>query len=362
MNNTDPANKERSESLPEQNTLLKTTLGLIVKIGAVLLMIFLCFRIISPFTTILLWAIIIAVILHPIFIRISNSFGRRRKIAAVVLALVANAIILVPSYFLFDSLFDGLTVLTRGLRDGSFVLPPPPESIAGVEITGTRLHSAWISASENLIKTLGQYLPLFRDALERGLGILAGTGIGILQFVLSIIISVMLLIHSDTASSSVRRLFRKMAGERGDEFAVVAEKTIRNVATGVIGVALIQSTLIGAALMIMGMPMAGLWVIITLIIAIAQIPLLLVTIPMVVWVFVVKAPVAAVLWSVFLLLVGLLDNVLKPVFMGKGTSVPMLVVFLGAIGGFVAFGFLGLFLGSIILSLGYKLYLLWLND
>jgi predicted PurR-regulated permease PerM len=111
----------------------------------------------------------------------------------------------------------------------------------------------------------------------------------------------------------------------------------------------------------MEMPMAGLLVVVTLIVAIAQIPLLLVTIPMVVWLFVVKAPLAAALWSVFLILVGSLDNILKPIFMGKNADVPMLVVFLGAIGGFIAFGFLGLFLGSIILSLGYKLYFAWLN-
>ena len=151
-------------------------------------------------------------------------------------------------------------------------------------------------------------------------------------------------------------------GEKGEEFARVSEQTIRNVATGVIGVALIQSVLIGTAMIITEVPLAGLWVVVTLIIAIAQIPLILVTLPLIIWLFAVKQPVPAILWSVYLIFAGLIDNFLKPVLMGKGADVPMLVIFLGAIGGFFAFGFLGLFLGAIILSLGYKLYLTWLDS
>ena len=150
-------------------------------------------------------------------------------------------------------------------------------------------------------------------------------------------------------------------GDKGEEFSKVSEQTVRNVAAGVIGVAIIQSTLIGAGMLLMDLPLAGVWIVITLIFAIAQIPLLLVTIPVIIWLFAVKEPFPAILWTLYLIVVGASDNYLKPFLMGKGASVPMLVIFLGAIGGFMAFGFLGLFLGAIILSLGYKLYLTWLE-
>jgi predicted PurR-regulated permease PerM len=151
-------------------------------------------------------------------------------------------------------------------------------------------------------------------------------------------------------------------GERGESFARIAEQTIRNVATGVIGVALIQSTLIGLGLFIIDIPLAGVWIILILIFAIAQLPVLLIIIPIIIWLFAFKEPLPAVLWTIYLLAAGLLDNILKPILMGKGAAVPMLVIFLGAIGGFIAFGFLGLFLGAIGLSLGYKLYQTWLNE
>ena len=184
---------------------------------------------------------------------------------------------------------------------------------------------------------------------------------GILQFALSIIIAAVFLTYSEDAARSSKKLFIKLAGSRGEEFAAVSEQTVRNVATGVIGVALIQSTLIGVAMLIMELPLAGVWIIITLIFAIAQIPLLLVTIPVIIWCFAVKQPLPAVLWMLYLIVAGASDSYLKPLIMGKGASVPMLVIFLGALGGFIAFGFLGLFLGAIILSLGYKLYLTWLE-
>ncbi|MCK5465210.1 MAG: AI-2E family transporter, partial [Bacteroidales bacterium] len=197
---------------------------------------------------------------------------------------------------------------------------------------------------------------------EKLLGAFAGTTLGILQFALSTIIAGVFLTYSEDASRSGKSLFTKLMGERGESFARIAEQTIRNVATGVIGVALIQSTLIGLGLFIIDIPLAGVWIILILIFAIAQLPVLLIIIPIIIWLFAFKEPLPAVLWTIYLLAAGLLDNILKPILMGKGAAVPMLVIFLGAIGGFIAFGFLGLFLGAIGLSLGYKLYQAWLIE
>ena len=191
---------------------------------------------------------------------------------------------------------------------------------------------------------------------------LAVTGLGILQFALSIIIASVMLTYSEKVVMGIDRLFIKLAGDRGLEYAEIVEKTVKNVAAGVLGVAIIQTTLFGVGMGLSELPLAGFWILITLIIAIIQVPMFAVTIPMVIWLFATKEPFPAILWSLYFILVGLVDNVLKPLIMGAGASVPMLVVFLGALGGFIAYGFLGLFFGAFVVSLGYKLYEAWLDS
>ena len=137
--------------------------------------------------------------------------------------------------------------------------------------------------------------------------------------------------------------------------------TIRNVATGVLGVAIIQTTLMGVGLILADIPLAAVWIVLILVMTIAQLPVLLFNIPLIIYLFAFMDPLPAVLWTLYFLVMGMIDNILKPMLMGKGASVPMLVIFLGALGGFMAFGFIGLFLGSIVLSLAYKLYLTWVN-
>ncbi len=354
-------NPDKNNPDKQKSEILTIAVDLTIKIGTLLLVIFLCFKILIPFTNILLCAMFIAIILFPLYTRMGKFFGKRKKLAAVILALVALAFLLIPSYWLVDSLVVGLKGLSDSLQDGGFKLPPPSESVAGWPLIGEWLYENWVAASQNLSETLSEYLPQLRGFGEKVINSLAGTGLGILQFALSIIIAAVFLTFSEDASKSSKKLFIKLAGENGEDFARISEQTVRNVASGVIGVAIIQSTLIGIAMLIMDLPLAGVWIVITLIFAIAQIPLLLVTIPVIVWLFAVKEPFPAVLWTIYLIVVGASDNYLKPVLMGKGASVPMLVIFLGAIGGFMAFGFLGLFLGAIILSLGYKLYLTWLE-
>ena len=195
---------------------------------------------------------------------------------------------------------------------------------------------------------------------ELTLGTLANTGLGILQFAASIIIAGILLVFFEKGSESGRKVFQKMVGERGEEFLEISLHTIRNVATGVLGVAVIQTTLMGIGLILANIPLAAVWILLILVMTVAQIPVLLFNIPLIIYLFAFHDPLPAVLWTLYFLVMGMIDNVFKPLIMGKGSDVPMLVIFLGALGGFMAFGFIGLFLGSIVLSLAYKLYLTWI--
>lgn len=354
--------EQKSPGKDQQENILSTAVDLIVKIGVLVILIFFCINILSPFINILLWAMIIAIIVFPLYEKLGHYFGKRKKIASLLITILALAILLVPSYWLLASLVDGLARLGADINDGIFEIPPPSEQVATWPLIGDWLYTNWLAASQNLGKAIQEYLPQIKDIGEKLLGALAGTGLGILQFALSTIIAGVLLTHSDDAAKSGKKFFTRLAGDRGEEFAEVSERTVRGVATGVIGVAIIQAILIGIAMLIVNIPLAGVWIVITLILAIAQVPVMLVTIPAIIWLFAFKEPFPAVLWSIYLLVAGALDNVLKPILMGRGASVPMLVIFLGAIGGFIVYGFLGLFLGAIILSLGYKLYLTWLNE
>jgi predicted PurR-regulated permease PerM len=153
----------------------------------------------------------------------------------------------------------------------------------------------------------------------------------------------------------------RLAGERGADLVELARATVRSVARGILGVALIQAILAGLGCLVVGVPGAGLWALVVLILAVVQLPTFIILAPIVIYVFYTTGTVPAVLFAIWNLLVGGCDSFLKPVLMGRGVDVPMLVVFIGAIGGFILNGIIGLFLGAIILSLGFKLFELWLN-
>jgi predicted PurR-regulated permease PerM len=196
---------------------------------------------------------------------------------------------------------------------------------------------------------------------ERALGALADTGIGILSFAASIIIAGLLLVFYEKSAEAGRMFFIRMFGDRGEEFLNISLKTTRNVAIGVLGVAVIQTSLMAVGLIFAQIPLIAVWILVILIMAIAQLPVLIFNIPLVIYLFTTKDTGPATLWAIYFLAMGILDNILKPILMGKGAAVPMPVIFLGAIGGFIGYGFIGLFLGAIILSVFYKLYLAWVS-
>ena len=189
-----------------------------------------------------------------------------------------------------------------------------------------------------------------------------GTALGLLQFALSIIIAGIFMSHAKGGGKMAKDLFVRLAGERGADFADISTQTVRNVVKGILGVAIIQALLAGTGFLVAGVPGAGLWAFICLFLSIVQIGVLPVVIPVVIYMFSTADTLTAALLTGWLIPVSLLDNLLKPILLGRGAPVPMLVVFLGAIGGFLSMGFIGLFVGAVILSLGFKLFRVWLDE
>jgi predicted PurR-regulated permease PerM len=228
-------------------------------------------------------------------------------------------------------------------------------------VIGERLYAFWSLASQNLVAAAQKIGPELKAAGSWALSGVAGAGLGILSFVIAIIISGMLLANADKCTSMAERLAVRIAGEQGADFASIAGGTVRSVAQGVLGVAFIQAVLAGIGLLVMGVPAAGLWALLVMLLAIVQLPALLVLGPIIVYVFSVSSTVPAVIFMIYMILVSLSDSVLKPLLLGRGVELPMLVILIGAIGGMMLSGIVGLFVGAVILALGYKLFVAWLD-
>jgi len=345
----------------DKKRIVNIAIDLILKLGGLFIIIFLCYKIVQPFVSILLWSFIIAIILFPLFEIVNGLFRDRKKLAALAITLIGLTVLVIPSIWLVNQLVDGVKYIAEMVPDGELRIPPPTESVADWPLIGQWLYDNWLQASDNLSESLKGFMPQISNFGEKLLGALANTGMGILQFAISILLAGIFLVYFKTASRSGLAVFQKFAGDRGEEFMNISLHTIRNVATGVLGVAIIQTTLMGLGLIIADIPLAAVWIIILLIMTIAQIPAIIFNIPLIIYLFAFRDPLPASLWSVYFIAMGLIDNILKPLIMGRDSDVPMLVIFFGAIGGFIAFGFMGLFLGAIILSLAYKLYVTWIN-
>lgn len=254
------------------------------------------------------------------------------------------------------------TTIAQEIRDGRLRIPPPPDKVASWPLIGEELHEQWTLASTNLSAAINE-----ADAQVRAIGqwllrTAAGMGMGVLQFALSTVIAGVLLAHADNNTIFVRKLFKRLIPRAGTDFVTLAESTIRSVAVGVIGVAFIQAALIGVALIAVGVPGAPIWIVVSVVLGIVQLPVSLVTIPALIWVWGSQETVAAVLFTLWIIPAGLADNVLKPILLGRGVATPMLVIFVGAIGGFLLAGIIGLFVGAVILVLAYVLFQAWLNE
>lgn len=338
------------------NSVYDTTIRLFILI----LIVGWCLAIMYPFVSIIIWSLILAMALHPLHKMMSAKLGGRPKLASAIIVLAVMVIIFLPIWLMIDSLIVQVKELKASFDSGMLTIPPPTEKVKDWPIIGSRLYDLWYNASVNLVQTVMKYKDqLLAVGSKIGTGILGAVG-GIIQILISFIIAAILLVFGE-AGEEVRKFFRKLAGNRGDEFADMTVKTVGSVVKGIIGVALILALLNGILFMLAGIPYAGIWTLLVFVLGVLQLPLFFITVPVIAYMFSEKELMPAIVWTVLLLIAGLSDNVLKPILLGKGAPVPMLVIFIGVIGGFIFSGFIGLFTGAIVFSLGYKLFVAWIN-
>jgi predicted PurR-regulated permease PerM len=263
---------------------------------------------------------------------------------------------------LAGTLVESAQGLAADLTDGTLSIPAPPESIGSWPIIGEPLERFWRLASVNLGAALAEIRPQIAAFGRWLLATVAELGLGILQFVLAIIIAGVLLANAQGGGHAARAIATRFAGERGADYAELGQATVRSVARGILGVALIQSLLAGLGFLAAGVPGAGLLALVCLLLAVVQIGPAVVLIGTVIYVFSTADTFTAVIFLIWSIFVGLLDNVLKPVLLGRGVKVPMVVIFVGAIGGFLASGIIGLFVGSVVVGLSFTLFKAWLAE
>jgi predicted PurR-regulated permease PerM len=334
---------------------------IMIRLGTLALLFLLCFLILKPFLFVILWGLIIAVALYPVYARVRGWLGGRDKLAATLITAVILLLLLLPAVPLTGSLFNGIDAIRTYIREHGPALPPPPAEVAGWPLIGGWMNETWSLASTNLEGVLTQYAEELKTAASWLFSALTGAGFGLLLTFASIIIAGIFLGSSEKGSRAAYALGERLMGAQGREFVSMAEVTVRNVAVGIVGVAVIQSVLAALGFVMAGVPFAGLWAAACLMLAVMQIGVGPIVLPTIIYLFMVNDTLTATLFTLYFVFVLLVDNILKPILLGRGAPVPMLVVFLGSIGGFIAFGIVGFFVGAVILSLGYRLYLLWLS-
>jgi predicted PurR-regulated permease PerM len=350
------AGPPRSRDLAVSRTAAEVAL----RIGVLAVLVFWCFTIARPFLVAVVWGVILAVAAHSGHRRLAAWLGGRSGLAAVLLTSLALLVLIGPTMMLGLSLVHNLTDLAARIAGGDLDIPPPPAGLAGWPLIGAKASALWQLASVDLADALRQLQPQLRPVVSGLLSLAAGAGLGLLQFLLAAVIAGLLLARSAACQRFAEMLVTRLAGDRGPALAALAGHTVRNVARGVIGTAIVQSSLAGLGFVVAGVPWAALLTLGCFLLCVVQIGPAIVLLGAIVYVFWKAGTFVGAIYLIWSILVALVDNVLKPLLMGRGSDVPLAVIFVGVVGGLFAHGLIGLFVGPVVLVLGYELFRAWL--
>ena len=317
---------------------------------------------ITPFLAIAVWSIIIAVALYPMFDWLSARLHGHRVPAAIAITVLSFFVMLGPATWLGLSLAESVQVLIARFGDGTLAIPPPSETVKAWPLIGEKTYAMWLLASSNLRALLIDLAPSLKPLGSTLINAAGSVGINLLKFIAAIAISGFLLVPGPSLVQSIKNVLRRVATTRGEQFVDLTGATIRNISRGVIGVAILQALLAGIGFLFAGIPAAGLFSFLVLLLGIIQIGPSIVLIPLIIWSWFTMDTKMAALFTLYMIPVGFIDNVLRPIVMSKGLSTPMLVILIGVIGGTIAHGMIGLFVGPIVLSIAWQLLLVWMRD
>jgi predicted PurR-regulated permease PerM len=261
-------------------------LDTLIRAGLVLVLVLLCYQIFSPFLTLMVWALVLAVAIYPLHQRLARALGGKQGLAATLISLAGAVLIVAPSAVLLGSLADSVKDVVHGVQENTLQIPPPRPGVAEWPVVGDKIYGAWSKAHADLPALVQSMQPKIGDLAKGALGFVAGIGGGILKFLASFIIAGIIMAFGAAGARSSEAIFARIVSpERAAGFVKLSTATIRAVAQGVIGVALIQAIAVGVTLLVARVPLAGVLAVIVLVLGIAQIPAILVTIPAIAYIW-----------------------------------------------------------------------------
>jgi len=352
------------ESLPVKRDQSRALLDVLIRAGLIAALAVICYEVFHPFLGLMLWAVILAITFYPLHGRLQQRLGLKSGHAATFIVLVTLLILMVPIYLLAVSITESVSAGLVLFESGAWHIPPANPDVQSWPLIGPQLFTLWQQGATDATSLMQQVVPHLKGIGMVVLGKLAGVGTGFLMFIGALILSGIVMAYGDSGQRNAVRIATRISGlDRGPQIAQLCTATIRAVAQGVVGIAFVQMVLVGVGFVVMGIPGAGLLALLVLLLGIMQLPVLLITLPVVGFVFFTEgATVGSVVFAVYSVLAGMADNVLKPLLLGRGVNVPMPVILIGALGGMVAGGIIGLFIGPVILAVGYMLFWQWVDD
>lgn len=350
------------ENIGNGKVLTKSVIEIAIKLSILGILVIWTFFLIKPFLIPVIWGIILAVALEPFIGKLAGMLGGRRSLAATMFVLIVVAALIVPSVILVMESIDSVQLLSERIRENTLVIPPPPAKVADWPVIGNSVYQAWQLFSTNLEVALKQFGPQLKTVASSLLGSVGGGLSGVFMAIVSTCIAGVFLAKAEKSARVAEKIITRLAGDRGAETTVLATATIRGVMQGVVGVAIIQAVLSAIGMVVVGVPAAGLWAVLVLVLAVAQLPPILVLGPVAAYVFSASDTTTAVIFLVWSILVSASDGFLKPMLMGRGVDIPMLVILIGALGGMVLFGIIGLFVGAVVLAIMYTEFMRWVDE
>jgi predicted PurR-regulated permease PerM len=340
----------------------KKTLETTIKIAMMLLLFTWCFFIVQPFIIPLVWSVIITISVYPLYRRMVIILRGRQILTAVLIIASLLLIIAAPCVVLAKIIASNIEDLVRQLSDGTFTIPLPTKKINELPLVGEPLFKYWTLASTNLVEALRQIAPQLKTLGSWVLTTSFSLSVAFLQLLLAIIISGVLLVNAEAGHQLALAIGKHLVGEKNEEFNQLSESTIRGVAIGVLGVALVQSLMAGLGFVVADIPVAGILTLACFFLAVIQVGPSFIVLPVAVYVFSTHDSLFSVLFMIWAIFIGFIDNILKPFLLGRGSRIPSVIIFIGAIGGMIFSGIIGLFVGAVVLALGYELFRAWVFE
>lgn len=322
-----------------------------------------CIWILRPFLTSIIWATIIVIATWPVLPRLQERLLGRRGLAVAVMTVLLLLVIVVPLTLATAAIAGKADEIAARIKSlSALTLPPPPQWVESIPVAGSRLAEQWRYYAALTPEELAALVtPYARTAMNWFLdkaGSIAGM---MLQFLLTVIISAIMYAGGESAAAGVIAFARRLAGQRGEEVAVLAAKAIRSVALGIVVTALIQTAIAGTGLFVSGLPAAALLTAVVFMLCLAQLGPILVMVPSVIWLYWKGDPLWGTVLLIFTIVSGCIDNFIRPILIKKGVDMPLVMIFAGVIGGLIAFGVVGLFIGPVVLAVTYTLLKAWVS-